>query len=96
MADFIFLMHDDASSDGKDWEPYLRALKQKGCFEGGSAIGEGVCVRKHGMPNTVSGHLTGYIRVTAKSLEQAKALVAGNPHYEAGGTVEIRELPRTD
>jgi hypothetical protein len=40
--------------------------------------------------------LTGFIRVRAKSLEQAKALVAGNPLYEAGGTVEIRELPRTD
>ena len=40
--------------------------------------------------------LAGYIRVTADSLDQAKTLLAGNPVYEAGGTVEIRELPRTD
>jgi hypothetical protein len=34
--------------------------------------------------------------VKAASLEEAKSLLAGNPHFEAGGTVEIRELPRTD
>jgi hypothetical protein len=40
--------------------------------------------------------LTGYIRVNANSLDQAKTLLTGNPHFEAGGTVEIRELPQTD
>jgi hypothetical protein len=34
--------------------------------------------------------------VKAESLDQAKTLLAGNPQFEAGGTVEIRELPRTD
>ena len=47
------------------------------------------------MQTTITGHLAGYIRVNADSLEQAKALLAGNPVFEAGGTVEIRELPRT-
>ena len=44
----------------------------------------------------MTAHLTGYIRVRAESLDQAKSLLAGNPLFEAGGTVEIRELPRTD
>jgi hypothetical protein len=44
----------------------------------------------------MSTHLTGYVRVSADSLAHAKSMVAGNPHFEAGGTVEIRELPRTD
>lgn len=35
-----------------------------------------------------------YIRVKAGSLTDARALVVGNPVFEAGGTVEIRELPR--
>ena len=78
------------------WEPYLRRLRESGCFEGGSAIGDGICVRKGGVPPSLTEHLTGYIRVTAASLHQAKSLLPGNPHYEAGGTVEIRELPRTD
>ena len=71
-------------------------LKQTGCFQGGSAIGEGVCVRKSGVPAPVTEHLSGYIRVSAENLHQAKSLLIGNPHFEAGGTVEIRELPRTD
>jgi len=33
--------------------------------------------------------------VNAASLDQAKSLLIGNPVFEAGGTVEIRELPPT-
>ena len=96
MAEYIFLMHDDAEDDDIGWEPYLRKLRQAGVFEGGSAIGDGVCVRKRGAAPAPTWHLTGYIRVQADSLDQAKSLLSGNPHFEAGGTVEIRELPRTD
>ena len=96
MTDYILLMHDDAVDDDTAWEPYLDRLKQGGFFEGGSAIGNGVCARKSGQLPPVTTHLTGYIRISADSLHQAKSLLAGNPLFEAGGTVEIRELPRTD
>ena len=96
MAAYIFLMHNDADDDDAGWEPYLRKLMAEGVFEGGSAIGDGICARKDRKPPEVTEHLTGYIRVTADSLEQAKSFLAGNPHFEAGGTVEIRELPRMD
>jgi hypothetical protein len=43
----------------------------------------------------MSSHLSGFIRVAAADLAAARGLVAGNPVFEAGGTVEIRELPRT-
>jgi hypothetical protein len=52
--------------------------------------------RKDGAARKVTEHLTGYIRITADSMEQAKSLLIGNPQFEAGGTVEIRELPRSD
>ena len=39
--------------------------------------------------------LTGYIRIRAESLEAARHYLSGNPTFEAGGTVEIRELPRS-
>jgi hypothetical protein len=94
MAEYIFLMHDDAD-DECSWELYLQTLRKDGSFEGGSAIGDGVCVRKSGAAPSVTAHLTGYIRVKADNIERAKALLAGNPHFEGGGTVEIRELPRT-
>lgn len=38
--------------------------------------------------------MAGYLKVQAESLEEARAFLAGNPVFEAGGTVEIRELPR--
>ncbi len=98
MANYIFLMHDDATVPvrGDAWPPYLERLRASGAFRGGSAIGPGVCLRKTGAPPATTGHLGGFLRVEVADLEQARALVAGNPVYEAGGTVEVRELPRDD
>ena len=59
----------------------------------GSLIGDGVCASKSSPTAAITGHISGYIRVCAESLESARELVVGNPIYEAGGTVEIRELP---
>ena len=90
------LMHGDIPPGSADngWEEYFKRLRGHGAFEGGSAIGGGACIRKDGASPPIAKHLTGYIRVTADSLASAKQLLAGNPVYEAGGTVEIRELPR--
>ena len=96
MADYVLFMHDDAAADDpSDWNSYLQTLKQNGAFEGGSEIGGGICVRKGGAAPDITNHLVGFIRVTAATIDDAKSLLAGNPHFEAGGTVEIRELPRT-
>jgi hypothetical protein len=96
MTDYILLMHDDAvTGELGEWGAYLQTLERRGVFEGGSAIGDGVCMRKAGTAPGTTSHLTGYIRITVGSLEDAKSPLAGNPHFEAGGTVEIRELPRT-
>ena len=95
MRDFIFLHHDDASGDGGlDWDPYLSRLREAGVFQGGSSIGDGECVKKSGDAPEPTAHISGYVRVTADSLADARKLRPGNPVFEAGGTVEIRELPR--
>jgi hypothetical protein len=94
MPDYLLLMHDDGGPSG-DWEPYLGKLQASGRLQGGSAMGGGICVRKAGAVPGITDHLRGFIRVAARSFEDARALLAGNPVYEAGGTVEIRELPRT-
>ena len=96
MAEYIFLMHDDSAADDNTWETYLHRLRRDGLFQGGSAIGDGVCMRKSGAPAALTTHLAGFIRVNARSLDHAKSLLKGNPVFEEGGTVEIRELPRTD
>jgi hypothetical protein len=99
MQDYLLLMHDDVPADahptsGDAWNRYMQTLREAGAFEGGSAIGSGICLRKSGSPPSITTHLTGYLRVQAPSFDAACALVAGNPDYEAGGTVEVRELPR--
>ncbi len=101
MPDYLLLMHDDAREPGKvgnsdSWNSYLGRLQESGNFQGGSAIGAGVCVRKSGATPVITGHLTGFFRIRADSLDHARTLLNGNPVFEAGGTVEIRELPRTD
>jgi hypothetical protein len=96
MPDYIFLMHDDSVADEPAWEPYLRKLRQSGAFQGGSAIGAGVCARKAGTAPAITAYLAGFIRVHASDLAAARSLLSGNPVYEAGGTVEIRELPISD
>ncbi len=99
MNEYILLMHGDSSrADGADddtWGPYLTQLKASGCFDGGSSIGAGVCLNKQGKPVPVSSHLVGFLRVRANDLEHARSFVVGNPVFEAGGTVELRELPKT-
>jgi hypothetical protein len=100
MTDYIFFMHGDtpptANRSPDAWPAYLARLRAANAFEGGSAIGAGVCVSKSGRPTPVAEHITGYIRIRAADLTAARALLVGNPVYEAGGTVEIRELPRSD
>lgn len=96
MLDYVFLMHNDLppGSESRDWDRHLAWLRDSGHFAGGSAIGDGICVRKTGAAPQIGAHLTGFIRVAAGSLEEVQGLLAGNPVFEAGGTVEIRELPR--
>lgn len=98
MSDFLFLMHAPGVEVGghADWGPYLASLREKGVLQGGSAIGGGFCARKDGEAPPITGRLSGYIKVQAESLEAARALLPGNPVYEAGGVVEVRELPVTD
>lgn len=99
MTDFIFFMHDDVPQGQRrpdsEWETYFAKLREVGAFQGGSSIGDGVCASKSSPPVAITGHISGYIRVRAENLESARELVVGNPVYEAGGTVEIRNLPRT-
>ena len=96
MPEYILFMHDDiVSGDPDAWASYLGKLKGMGVFEGGSEIGDGSCFRKRGTPPQPTSHLAGYIRVNVPTIDDARLLVNSNPHYEAGGTVEIRELPKS-
>ena len=94
MPDYLLFMHDDAAGPTQGWPEYFHRLCEAGVFEGGSAIGGGMVARKSGTPAALTAHLGGFIRISARDLDHAKAFLDGNPVYEAGGTVEIRELPK--
>jgi hypothetical protein len=98
MADFLLLMHGDYQTGAhqENWQPYLDFLSASGALRGGSAIGPGLCVRQLGEAPDISRHLVGYIKIEARDISHARELVRGNPVFEAGGTVEIRELPMSD
>ena len=97
MPDHLMLMHNDppkAASDD-DWATYIKALAKTGKLRGRSAIGGGISRRKSGIAPSITAHLGGFITIEADSLADAEALLAGNPVFENGGTVELRELPKT-
>ena len=95
MPDYLLLMHDDATEATRGWDEYFRRLREAGVFQGGGAIGGGMTARKDATPAPLAAHLGGFIRIAARDLDQAQAFLDGNPVYEAGGTVEIRALPKT-
>jgi hypothetical protein len=95
MTDFLFLMHEGETTSPAQWEAYLGRLGSQGVLRGGSAIGGGVCLKKSGAAPAISRNIVGYIKVEAADMAAAQALLAGNPVYEAGGAVEVRELPVT-
>src|SRR5581483_3851566 len=95
MADFIYLMHEAEPADPAAWQAYLGQLNAKDVLRGGSAIGRGVCLRKDGQAPPISHHIVGYVRIEVADMAAALDLLAGNPVYEAGGVIEVRELPRT-
>ncbi|POY35122.1 hypothetical protein C3K47_17125 [Solitalea longa] len=91
MKDYIILMHSDGGNTN-DWIIYIAKLNQLGVFQGGSSMGGGACISKTGKVKEITKHLSGYIRIKANNIEHAQELIRGNPTFEAGGTIEIREL----
>ncbi len=99
MPDYLLLTHRDATDparadDPDAWARYLARLRASGDFDGGSAIGEGTCFRRERAPVPAGPGPSGFLRLRAESLAAAARWLEGHPVYEAGGTVEIRELPR--
>jgi hypothetical protein len=101
MKDFILLMHADSddnavADDGRRWSEYLSKLRESRCFDGGSSVGQGIMFKRNRPDKPSEPNFTGFMRVRAESLSDAKRFLEGNPVFEAGGTVEIRELPRDE
>ena len=49
-------------------------------------------MNREGRSPEISSRIFGFIRIRARDIEHAKELVGLNPVFQAGGTVEIREI----
>jgi len=97
LNDYLLLMHGDAVDEKTDrWPAWLDRMASEGRLRGGSSIAGGECVRRDAQPQRPLSSLTGFVRIVASDLEDAKACLVGNPVYEGGGTVELRLLPEDD
>lgn len=96
MKEFLLLMHGDASQPESDaaWEEYFDRLHRSGQFDGGSSIGCGATFRKGESAAASSTPLVGFLRIRAVDAAEAATFLAGNPVFESGGTIEIKELLR--
>jgi hypothetical protein len=94
----LFMYHDvkdvDIANDSERWAKYMATLGASGQFDGGSSIGAGVRFKAGHEILPADTHISGYIRIRAASPEAAACFLEGNPVFEAGGTVEVRELPK--
>ncbi|MEM7400486.1 MAG: hypothetical protein AAF304_00895 [Pseudomonadota bacterium] len=88
MPEFMMIMKEPGKKS--DWRTYINELKETGTFRGGSALGNGICVSKQ--DNKHNCTVIGFMRFEADKLNQVRNLIAGNPHYESGGEIEIHEL----
>ena len=99
MSEYLLFMHTDAAGDDEtdsaEWDVYLDKLKASGSLRGGSEIAGGVCLNKSSPRRPLSESVSAYIRIEANDLEHARELVAGNPVFENGGTVEIIALSKS-
>lgn len=87
MAQYVMIMMGSASSG--DWDTYIGKLIESGGFRGGSSLGRGARICRGRGDGECS--ITGYIRLEAADLAEARQLIEGNPLYEAGGTIELLE-----
>ena len=52
---------------------HLSKLREAGVFQGGSSIGDGICMTKSEGTPEITRHLSGYIKVKAVGIDQARS-----------------------
>ena len=96
MKEFLILNYNDVTdsrlaNDPERWSNYVAMLHSRNALVDGSALGDGIqCQIGQPDRSAISG-LDGVLRIRAASLAAARDCLHGNPTWDAGGTVEIRE-----
>lgn len=89
--DVLVLMNNDATTpETASWDGYIEKLIAEGALRGGSSLKALRRMRRQGDPGK-SSDLVGFLRLNCRDLAHAQDLLAENPAYLAGATIEICE-----
>ena len=112
MEKFMLIFHGGIGPDSSPeemqanmnkWMAWVDKLAQSGKYAGGEALHRGGKLVKGNVNTVTDGPFTegkevvgGYFIVNAGSYEEAIALCADYPDYEAGGSIQVRQVVKFD
>lgn len=96
MAQYILLIHGNAKSKGteEEWNQFFTSARESGIFQGGSEIGERICVGDADSMKPTD-HIVGYMRFDSEDKQQILDLLERHPVVRHGGTVELCDMPKS-
>ena len=108
MTDFLFLFRggmdpnpspEDIQRSMQEWGRWIQGLAEAGKFKGGDPLERGGKVVAGTRKVITDGPFVeskevvgGYLLVSAASLDEATEMSRGCPIFEAGGSVEVRQI----
>lgn len=94
--EYIVLIRNNATSpaSSNEWDGFFDRAKSSGMFKGGSALGSAFVMGKE-VDEQASSMLGGFMRFDSESTTELKALLETHPVVQAGGSIEVVEMPVT-
>jgi hypothetical protein len=93
---YMTLLHRnvDRPVTEQEWDTFLDLARDNGMFQGGSGLGDRWTIGDKEAPPP-SGHIGGYMRFEAESVDNLLGLLEKHPTIMLGGTIEICEMTET-
>ena len=79
----------------EQWEAFFERAKGSRVFKGGSALGSSLMFGDDSIEST-EDKIVGFMRFDADNSDEVMELLKLHPVLLNGGTMELREMPRTD
>lgn len=95
MKKYLMLNHGQGGSP-EAWKAYFEMLLAGNHLVGGSALGEGLALKKGLFSGAKTRTVSGYIVIQARDLRSAKKILSQSPVHQSGGTVELFPLVKSD
>ncbi len=93
---YIALIHGnrEANIHSSEWTRFIENAQASGMFKGGSELGQRYPIGATDVPDPTNV-IDGFMRFDSNDLSQLMALLESHPCIIHGGTIELREMPRS-